>query len=143
MTDVTVDYTGFITTFSEFGDIEEYPQLTVTSYIDIATGYITKRNSGALKDNARVYAIYLMTAHLLTLRKQIQNNVGEKGTTQIGFETSASIGDVSVSMQMPSVRNQLDYWFSLTGYGLELRALLSLKAPTPIAIGGKFSRFWM
>lgn len=143
MTDVTVNYEGFIATFNEFSNIEEYPQLTVTSYIEVATSYIPTKNMGSLKNNARVYAIYLMTAHLLTLRKQIQNNVGEKGTTQIGFETSASIGDVSVSMQMPNNKNQLDYWFSLTGYGLELRALLSLKACTPTTIGGKFSRFWM
>ena len=130
---VTVTYEGFIETFPEFACTEAYPEVTVTAYLEHAQCFISTRNGARLKNKCRVYAIYLILAHLLTLRNMIAE-ASNSGTSQIGFETHATIGDVSVSMEAPRGTTAFQEWLGLTGYGRELRALLSSRGAVPALI---------
>ena len=140
MTAVTVTYEGFIATFDEFSDTTEYPVTVVNAYLVIAQNYISAVNSTALKDDAREYAIYLMTAHLLTLKKR-RDSESSTGGYSAGYEISATTQDVSVSLAAPVSKTMRERWFDLTGYGLELWALLGMKAAVPMLVGKNAPRY--
>lgn len=124
-TNVTVTSEDFITKFPEFTDNE---------YIDImlerAQNYISTLNCGLLVDSARVLAIYLLTAHLIT----IQNAIASGDTSGL-IQANASIDKVSVSNVPPPV-DESNYWFFLTPYGQQLWMLFDFKLASPMYFGG-------
>ena len=133
---VTVTYSEFVEAFPEFADTLLYPQVTVTAYLERAQYYISNRNYGRLKDASRKYAIYLMTAHLLTIRDLLKDARSNGG--QMGFTTHATIDNVSVTMEAPSSSNAFNEWLGLSGYGRELRALLAVKGSVPALVGNGY-----
>ena len=122
---VTVSTADFITKFPEF---------TGNQYINImlerAQNYITTLNQGLLVDSARQLAIYLLTAHLIT----IQNAIASGDLSGL-IQASASIDKVSVSNVPPPV-DESNYWFFLTPYGQQLWMLFDFHFATPGYIGG-------
>ena len=79
----------------------------------------------------RVLAIFLLTAHLLTL----QGNIA-KGDVTGGIQASATIDKVSVSNVPPPTSDSFSYWLNQTTYGQQLLALIELNVPTPMYFGG-------
>lgn len=130
MSKVVVSVAEFKTKFQEFKD-NEYIAENLNNSLD----YIDLYNNSILKDNKRKKAIYLLTAHLLTLRNMIMN-----GDTSLNQLNSSSIGSVSVSTSIPNNKDSFDYWLNLTGYGKELLFLLTLLTPTSIYFNGSFQR---
>jgi hypothetical protein len=130
---VSVSVEGFRATFFSDFPQETYPDAVVSAYLRNAQNYVSNINYGRLRDTAREYAIYLMTAHLLTLKDRIE----QSGSGFIGYETSARVDNVSVSLAPPISRDELERWFELTGYGLELRAQLRTRACVPFWISAQ------
>ena len=65
--DVITSVADFRKQIPFFYDSIIYPDELVETTIKQATFFVTKIDFGRLKGEARVYAIYLMTAHLLRI----------------------------------------------------------------------------
>lgn len=121
-------------TISEIEFLTKFPEFTGNEYINImldrSENYITTLNQGLLVDSARELAIYLLTAHLITIQNAISS-----GDTSGLIQASASIDKVSVSNVPPPV-DESNYWFFLTPYGQQLWMLFDFHFATPGFIGG-------
>lgn len=123
----------------------EYPEFNVPQYQNIcpqcfrqAKLFISVKNKGRLKNEQRILAIYLLTAHLSLLTSKVQS--GQSGGNGAGMVASASVGEVSVSyVQIPNLDNW-SYWLAQTPYGLELLALFDMLTSAPYYIGGSLER---
>lgn len=120
---------SFIAQFPEFAQTDNIELMIgrALMYIDLHFSYFCGKD--------KIYAIYLLTAHLLTMQDAIS-----QGDSTGGLQTSASIDRVSVSVAIPSDLNALSYWLTQSRYGQELLALIELKVATPGIIGGSFQR---
>lgn len=81
-------------------------------------------------------AVYLLTAHRLYLSTLA--NSGQAG--QGSKVASANVDGVSVSFSTMPNTNNLNYWLSLSPYGIELAALLDTLCGLPDYTGGSFER---
>ena len=133
--DVTVTVAEFRTLYPEFADPVKYPDAVLADTLDLATCYISTRNYGALQDKCRKRAIYLLTAHLQTLKDMIA-----AGKTQVTVTSGASIDKVSVTLAMPPMNSQTQWWFNISAYGSSLLGLLEIKATPGFYVGGSFQR---
>ena len=128
--------TNVIVTADDF--ITKFPEFTGNEYINImlerAQNYISTLNAGLLVNSARQLAIYLLTAHFIT----IQNSIASGDTSGL-IQASASIDKVSVSNVPPPV-DESNYWFFLTPYGQQLWMLFDFNFQTPMYFGGSFIR---
>lgn len=128
--------------FPEFS-AATYSDAQLELYITLAANYISTLDSGlTLSFNQRVYALELMSAHLLMIGTQnTANNTSGGGTTGgVGGQIiHAQIGSVSVSAAVPPNKTQLQYWLNSTPYGMQYYALLSANV-TPLIYGGSFQR---
>lgn len=130
---VTVSLAEFYTEYPEF-NTEAYTNICPTAFRQAKT-YISIKNDGRLKDDKRVLAIYLLTAHISLLNYRNQTGQGQSGAV-----ASASVGEVNISyVQIPNL-DSWSYWLSLTPYGLELLALLETLSCVPFYIGGSLER---
>ena len=124
----------------EFASTTDYPDSLVNVYIDIATAYITNRNIGDIGFKRRATLIKLMAAHLLKVAQTSGEDGGANaGGGVVGQKTSASVGQVSVSVAIPKTKGELDYFLNQTEYGLQYAALLSALT-SPLLFGGSFQR---
>ena len=137
MVELVLTVSKFRSDFDDFSNSELYPDGVVQSYIERAYMYCSNNVRFILKDDERLYAIELMTAHLLSLRDMMKKS-GTGG--ELGQVSSTSIGSVSVSLVAPINRNSLSYWLNLTGYGKEYLALLSAHTPMGFYYGGSYQR---
>ena len=88
----------------------------------------------------RAYALFLMTGHILTLRKQVADDIASgDASSQVGRIKKATIGAVSVETDSPNsyTIDDYSYWLSQTPYGQELLAFLANSAPAGIFLNGK------
>ena len=134
---VTVSVEEFRTLYPTFSDTEKYPDALLADTLDLATCYISTRNYGKLRDNCRKRAIYLMAAHLQVLKDLIG-----KGKNQLTVATGASIDKVSVTLAMPPMNSQAQWWFNATSYGSQLWTLLGIKSAPGFYVGGSFQRLF-
>ncbi len=132
---VTVTIQEFRVLYPEFSDLSKYPDIVLEDTLDLATCYVSVRNYGVLHDKCRKRAIYLMMAHLQTIK-----NMLAKGKTQVTVTSAASIDKVSVTLSMPPNQSQAAWWFNITTYGSLLWTLLGLKASPGFYVGGSFQR---
>ena len=135
MVDVILTVDDFRQSMPQFADATVYSDELIELSIDRAGYYINGGNC-TCPCNWRGYAYKLMVAHLLTISYKTIN--GDNSSS--GRVTSTTIDKISVSLDVPQTKNELDYWLSLTPYGLELLALLNAKAPAGIYSGGKCYR---
>ena len=115
-----------------------FPEFNGNQYIDMMIGRATiyvDIHCGCICNKQKQYAIFLLTAHLLTLYKGITS-----GEATGGVQTGASIDKVSVSYAPPPYANGFEYWLNQTPYGQELLALINILVATPDYIGGSFQR---
>jgi len=129
-TEVTVTTADFKLKFPEFTSTT----FDINVYLQRAQCFITTYNFGYLVDDKRVLAIYLLTAHLLT----IQGAIASGDTTGL-IQASASIDKVSVS-NVPPPTDENSYWFFLTPYGQQLLELFEFNCPIPMYFGGSYVR---
>lgn len=118
----------FIGQFPEFQDNEN-----IDLMLSKAVLYFERNTCFCNLDNQ--YLAFLLTAHLLTINKNILS-----GDTSGGIQTSASIDKISVSIAPPPYSDGWEYWLNQTPYGQELLAYINIKVVTPGYIGGSYVR---
>jgi len=131
----TFDPALFRSQFPAFASVTDYPTATLQVYYNISGLYISTNDYGYLNGDGRAYALNLMTAHITAIN-DINAAAAENQSTSVGLVTSASVGDVSVSIQPPPTKSAFDYWLSLTPYGQQLLALLNMIGAGGLYIGG-------
>lgn len=132
---VTVTVAEFRILYPEFADKTKYPDAVLEDTLELATCYISTRNYGVLHDKRRKRAIYLLMAHLQTLKDMIA-----KGKTQVTVTSGASIDKVNITLAMPPMDTQSQWWFNISTYGSSLWTLLEVKATPGFYVGGSFQR---
>lgn len=133
MTVIVFDPTAFRAMFAPaFDSTAKYPDVLLQAHFDIATSIVTNQDNAcyALNGAARVQALNLLVAHITKIFDMI--NAGQTP----GFETSATIDKISVTVQPPPQASQFMWWLSLTGYGQMLATMLSVAAVGGDYIGG-------
>lgn len=123
MTQIAVDLDTFKAWFPYFSDITD--ETLQSAYA--GAGSFISTNSGAinLTKELQTRGVYLATAHVLYLR------MNPDLATQ-GKVASASEGSVSAGFVQPQYKNWLEYWLSLSPYGLELLSILAqIQPPLP------------
>lgn len=128
---VTVTVEEMRTQLPYFKDTDKYPDEVLSADLQQAQCYISPLSCGPLQGDCRARAVYLMAGHLQLLRDRL--SVGNTGT---GLQTGASVGQVSVTLTPPPVKDQFDYWLNLTPFGSELLFLLSSVTPMGFYVGG-------
>lgn len=123
----------FRANFPLYDDETQYPDSLLNAQYEIGKCYIAD-NDCTMPEACREYALQAMLAHLLYIRDQV--NAGNN----IGVITSASEGDVSVSLATPAVDDTWHYWFNSSPFGRELVALLSGQAVGGFYVGGSPER---
>lgn len=132
---VTVTVAEFRSLYPEFADPEKYSDAALEDTLDLATCYISLKNYGALQGKCRKRAVYLLMAHLQTLKDMLA-----QGKTQVTVTSGASIDKVSVTLSMPPMSTQAQWWFNISSYGSSLLALLEIRAVPGFYVGGSFQR---
>ena len=125
MFDIPFPLEGFLARFKEF-DTDNYKRSDVQSYGERAMMHITPPAEGMpFVGKYRMYGLYLMTAHLISL-----DNDGD-GNGLAGTPFKATVGSVTVetSKQNSFTNDDWNYWLNQTKYGRELLALLDTQAP--------------
>lgn len=132
---LTFDYALFVSQIPAYSNAIQYPVSTVSAFWDVATNYISDvGNFGVLQDGARQYAINLMTAHLIYI-----SNLIAAGTVPYLMQNS-TIDKVSVGLTPPPLKNQFQWWLSVSPYGQQLLALLQVNSVGGFYIGGSPQR---
>jgi hypothetical protein len=110
--------------FPEFSSSEKFPDAQIEIFLSDAQCELRL-------PSACEKPYYLLAAHLLKTR---QNAL--KDEAEFGMTTSASVGSVSVSQEVPKLRSAWQAWLAGTPYGQELWAWLSLKSVGGWIVGG-------
>lgn len=129
MSEVNITVSDFKSAFPEFSSLTD---AVLTRYLTQAQAYCSTTNF-RIKPSTRVLAIQLLAGHLITLAKIDPTSGNATGAGSVsGFETSASVGGVSVSLQAPVARNAFETWINSTGYGQQYWALMTAVNPTGV-----------
>jgi hypothetical protein len=134
MTNPTIilfDYDAFIAQCPAYNNPAQFPEATLQSFWDGATYYMSDvGNFGSLQGNARQYGLNLMTAHLVYISQLIAQG-------QVPYVLGAStIDKVQVTTVQVPLKNQWQWWLSISGYGQQLWALLQVSSVGGFYIGG-------
>lgn len=125
---ITVDPDKFKVWFPALADMT--PEQIDSAYQSAGAYIATTEGAIGLTLPLQTRAVYLATAHTL----HMQTNPDASN----GRVTSASEMDASASFNVYQSKNALDYWLSLSPYGLELLAILATVQPpvpkTPLNI---------
>ena len=132
------DDAAFRAQLPEFADTVKYTAAALGAAWALATNFIALPACPLSCLNAASYqvAVNYMAAHLWVLSNQQSQPGQDPGTNQGGFETSASIDKISVSMLAPPADNMWTWWLSQTPYGQALAALLRMKGVGGTSVGG-------
>jgi hypothetical protein len=126
---------SFLGRFPEFANEEVYPISKVQNCGDRAMLHITPSQMGMpMHGFYREYALFLMTAHLITL--DAQDDTDDPGSSLAGTPFKATVGSVSIEATKPNSFNSDDwnYWLNQTKYGRELLAYLDTQCAPGIFI---------
>lgn len=118
---ITVDYNTFITYFPYFKDKITSESLQA-AYSSASSVIAINEGAIVLPLDSQIRGVYLATAHTLYL--QLNPALAAQGKV-----ASATEGSVSASFTQPQYKNWLEYWLSLSPYGLELLAILAQVQP--------------
>lgn len=129
------DIPAFRVSYPAYANETVYPDETLQAFWDSATCYIRNLNWGRLRGDCRYKAITLMTAHLAYISGLITAN-------QVpGLAQQATVGQVSVTLTPPPLKNQWQQWLCISPYGQQLLALLQVKSAGGFFTGGNLTRF--
>lgn len=130
----TLDIAAFRAAFPAFANPTTYPDGTITLRWTEAGLYLPTYDSCLFSGDALQLALYQMTAHLLASADLIargQTNVVVRGST---------IDKVTVQLEPPPTRDMWQWWLATTPYGLQLWALMTVRAGTGWYVGGRPER---
>lgn len=112
---VTFDITAFRELYPEFAVASD--TLLNALFIQASTLYLDNTDTSLVQDlNERQQLLFLLVAHLCTLRGFGTGQTGGQGGGLVGRITSASEGSVSVSVDN-SGSNDASWWYLQTPYG--------------------------
>lgn len=134
---LTFDYAGFIANpqFQLYANPIMYPQALLQAWWNTAVNLISDTgNFGVIQGDRREYAIQLMLAHLIFLQ-----NLNASGQVP-GLMQSATVDKVSVALTPPPLKNEFQWWLSLSPYGQQLFAMLQISSVGGFYIGGRNGR---
>jgi hypothetical protein len=126
----TLDIAAFRIKYPAFSNVSKYSNAFLQQCWDVATCYIHDNDYGSLTGDCLQLALELMTAHIATV--STATNSGQSS----GLVSASSVGDVSVTMTVPTIKSQLQFWLLQTPYGVQLLALLGVKGVGGIYVGG-------
>lgn len=131
-THIVLDIAQFRALFPQFSNTLAYPDLVLNAQYAAAGNYMSQTDSvyGGMTGDALSYALQLLTCHLLVISEKAA------GGAPAGFITSASEGDVSISVAPPPMASGWRAWLASTTYGMQLWGLLAAKAAGGFVIGG-------
>lgn len=135
MAEHTIDLATFRLLFPAFANTALYSDARLTATFEMATAYLGAYDGCTLYGAVLQNALNLLTAHLLQLSTALA-----MGQTASGVITGATIDKVSVTLAAPPTTSGWKYWLATTPYGLQLWALLSIKAAGGGYYGGSFMR---
>ncbi|AYH32967.1 DUF4054 domain-containing protein [Pectobacterium parmentieri] len=127
--EITLDIAQFRATFQPLADAVAFPDEQIQAQFLMAQCYISPGRT--LRGECLKNALYLMTAHLMWSAKLIA-----EGQTTANVVTGATISKVSVTMQPPPAKSAWQFWLSTSPFGLQLWALLNIKAAGGAYVGG-------
>lgn len=127
---IIFDVVQFRAFLPAFANSTTYPTETLQMYWNAATCYISDKNFGWLKNDCRREAIDYMAAHLLFIA------AATAGGQIPGLVQNATIDKISVGFTPPPIKNQWQWWLSLSPYGQSLWALLQVNSAGGFYIGG-------
>ncbi len=131
MSTIVLVIVDFRAMFPSFSDPTRYPDQMIELWFNVATDYLSPTPTAHWPEKQLTTALYLMTAHLLSLAGEANAGDGLAG----GVDTSASIDGVSVSSTLPPFGNSgWKFWMMRTLFGQQLYAMLSRAA-----IGGFYA----
>ena len=137
----TFPYEDFLEYFPQFA-----PPRNTAAFI-LACGkraqmYHSRYDSVWLNGEKKLYALCLLTAHILYLTNKLNadtpdGGAGQEAEAPVGPMTSASVGGVSVSFNAPqsSGDSAFKWWLNKTQYGQEYLALIETRAPFIAFVG--------
>ena len=129
---LTFNVTQFRLEFPEFADVRKFPTPTLQGFWDASTGYVSDiGNYGSLQGGQRQYALNLLTAHIAYISTLIA-----AGQVPYLMQTS-TIDKVAIGLTPPPLKNQWQWWLSVSAYGQKLQALLQNKSVGGFYIGGQ------
>lgn len=120
MVAIVVDYQKFLSLFPAFTNVTEAQVLS--AYDGAKSNIAVNVGEIVLPEENQVRGVYLATAHQLYL--MLNPDIISQGKV-----SSASEGSVSASFVQPPYKSWLEYWLSLTPYGIELLGILSQVQP--------------
>lgn len=128
---IPFDYATFIAQIPAYSNATDYPEATIQAYWDTAVFYVSDQNyCGSVQSDKRQYAINLMVAHLIYI-------AGLVAAGQVpGLMQAATIDKVAVTLTPPPLKNQWQWWMSLSPYGQQLYALLQVNSVGGYYVGG-------
>lgn len=136
MAQVKPDVETFRAKYPAFADPAKYPDAVLQNDLEQAQCFISIEPCAFDGSVCRLNLVYMLAAHIQALA----DTAAQNGGNTPGFTASASVGSVSVSLTPPPVKNQFDYWLSLTPYGQQLAALLALNSGVGVYFGGEFEQ---
>lgn len=142
-----LDCSEFFSWFPEFNDPARFDTNVVKSAGRQARMWIDRDECVYLKGEERAYAFYCMVAHLLLMRekeqgatdpsKRMGQTTSQGSVGGAGLIQSASVGGVSLSMQVPQYfKGAWDWWLGQTIYGQKLLAFLESRVSIAIYAKG-------
>jgi hypothetical protein len=132
---LTFNYSQFIALIPAYANSSQYPEANLQAFWNSAINYLSDvGNFGSLQGDSRQYALNLMTAHLVYI-----SNLIAAGTVPYLMQTS-TIDKVSVGLTPPPLKNQFQWWLSVSPYGQQLLALLQINSVGGFYIGGSPQR---
>lgn len=128
---MSLNIAEFRALFIQFSSELKYPAVQLNAQYAAAGNYMSQTDSvGGMTGDALSYALQLLTCHLLVISEKAA------GGAPAGFITSASEGDVSISVAPPPMASGWRAWLASTTYGMKLWGLLAARATGGFAIGG-------
>lgn len=117
---IVVNYNTFIKWFPYFKDAT--PEAIESAYAGASSFISTTLGNINLPGELQTRGVYLATAHVLYLTQN-------PDLASAGKVSNATEGSVSAGFIQPQYKNWLEYWLSLSSYGLELLAILAQVQP--------------
>lgn len=123
MSQITVDIDTYKKWFPYFKDTTQ--EELESSYAGAGSFISTNEGVINLPENLQVRGVYLATAHVMFLSRN-------PDLVSQGKVSNATEGSVSAGFIQPQYKNWLEYWLSLSPYGLELLSILAqIQPPLP------------
>lgn len=138
---ITITVEQFRTAFPAFTQ-ELYPDSLVEQIISQSYCYVSNYGNPNNPCPCRVLMIELMTAHLLWLSNQAQSAAsGEGASLGMGLVQRSKVGEVEVSMAVPTGLTLFRSWLAQTPWGQQLIGLIA-SHNMPLFYGGSFNRIY-